>query len=60
MEMLKGKKTYIVSAVGVLVLVVVNVLGTPILGVEPSADWLIQALELSGLSALRSGVSASK
>lgn len=60
MNLLNGKKTYLISLVGVAVLVAVNVFGVPIPGLEPSADWLGQALGLLGLSTLRAGVARGR
>jgi len=58
MDFVKGKKTYLIAAVGVLVLVAVNVVGIPIPGLAPSGDWMTQALGLLGLGTLRAGLAA--
>lgn len=56
MNVLQGKKTYIIAGFGALVLIAVNVLGVPVPGMAPSADWLTQLLGLIGLGTLRAGV----
>lgn len=60
MNLLNGKKTYLVSIVGIAALVAVNVFAIPIPGLEPSADWIGQALGLLGLSTLRAGVARGR
>ena len=60
MNLLNGKKTYLVSLIGIAALVAVNMFGVPIPGLEPSADWIGQAFGLLGLSTLRAGVARGR
>lgn len=60
MNLLNGKKTYLVSIIGIAALVAVNVFAIPIPGLEPSPDWIGQALGLLGLSTLRAGVARGR
>lgn len=55
-QLLDGKKTYLIAAIGVLALVAVNVFAVNIPGLEPDPVWVIRVMELLGLSTLRAGV----
>ena len=55
--MLTGYKTYIVSAMIVLIALVEGMLGVDIPGADMQADWMTHVLAALGLGALRAGVS---
>lgn len=56
MNWVEGKKTYLLTAIGVIALVSVNVFSVNIPGLEPDPVWAIRVMELLGLSTLRAGV----
>lgn len=56
MQFLQGKKTYLVSAVLVAVVLVEKGLGIDVPGVTVGDDWLFLILNGLGLSTLRAGV----
>ena len=53
---LSGKKTYVITAVGVAALLAVNVFSVPIPGMSPDPAWIGSVFSLLGLGALRAGV----
>lgn len=53
---MSGYKTYLVTAVGVVALVAVNLFAVTIPGLEPDPAWAVRVMELLGLSTLRAGV----
>lgn len=56
LEVLNGKKTYIIAAVLVLCVLVEKVLGIDVPGVEIGDDWLLVVLNGLGLGTLRAGL----
>lgn len=56
MEWLKGKKTYIIAAVVVLLVLLERVVGIDIPGVEITDDWGSWIIAAGGLTTLRAGI----
>jgi hypothetical protein len=56
----EGYRTYIISAVLILLVIVEKGLGIDIDGVEVSGDWLEQILAALGLTTLRASVANIK
>jgi len=56
MEWLKGKKTYVVAVVVVLLVVLERVVGIDVPGVEITDDWGSWIIGAGGLAALRAGI----
>lgn len=58
-EYLKGKKTYVLAVVVVLIVVVENILGIDIPQIDTTAEPINYIVGALGLSALRAGVTKS-
>lgn len=56
LEMLQGKKTYIIVAVFVLCVLIERFAGIDIPGFTVGDDWLGQVLAMLGIGTLRAGI----
>ena len=59
LEMLRGKKTYVIAATAIIIVVAEKVIGVDIPGVEVGDNALAFVLGALGLGALRSGVNTT-
>lgn len=59
-KILAGKKTYLVAAVLMAVVVVEKGLGVDVPGVDLGNDWLLVLLNALGLGTLRAGINTLK
>lgn len=57
---LKGKKTYIVVGIGLILTILNNYAGIAVPGFTPDPDWLKHSLELLGIGTLRAAVGGVK
>jgi hypothetical protein len=55
-EYLKGKKTYVIVAVLVLLVIIEKFLGIDIPGFDVSGNWLEVILGAAGLGTIRAGI----
>lgn len=55
-EMLSGKKTYLVATIFILCVLVERFIGLDIPGFEVSNNWLELVMQMLGLSAIRAGL----
>lgn len=58
-DILSGKKTYIIVAIGLLAVAAEKIGGIDIPGFDPGSDWLGYVLGLLGIGAVRAGVTKS-
>ena len=56
MQILAGKRTWATVLFGIAVLVLVNALNIPVLGIPADPDWVTRVIELLSVDFLRSGV----
>lgn len=56
LEKLQGKKTYIIAAVLLILVVIEKAIGIDIPGFDPGEDWLGYILGALGLGTLRAGI----